>query len=78
MNILTKAYDYYFIHNIAIECMNAMPTDATRSARMTVWNSSSFLKIISGKYVSVVSDVNALAESYLIVHKTFCCELISH
>jgi len=43
--------------------MNAMPADVTRMARMTVWNPSGFLKIINGKYVCMVSDDNAVAES---------------
>jgi hypothetical protein len=78
MNIsLTEAYDYYFIHNIAkrlewhVEIFQVF-------WKLPCWNFSGFLKIDSCKYVSVVSDVNAVAESCLIVHKTFSCELISH
>jgi len=55
-----------------------MAAYVSKTARMMGWNSSGFLKIESGKYVPVVSDVNAVAESYLSVHKTFSCELISH
>jgi len=61
-----------------LECLIAMAAYVSKTARMMGWNSSGFLKIESGKYVPVVSDVNAVAESYLSVHKTFSCELISH